>query len=74
MLRSESCLVSLQVDPLSSACEFICNEPGRASKDRAMPGKMESKDGAALEFGDDQFNEASSVFRPCFDSRKKATV
>jgi len=36
--------------------------------------KMESKDGAALEFGDDQFNEVSSVFRSCFDPRKKATV
>jgi len=39
-----------------------------------MPEKMESKDGAALEFDDDQFNEVSSVFRSCFDPRKKATV
>jgi hypothetical protein len=31
-----------------------------------MPEEMESKDGAALEIGDDQFNEVSSVFRPCF--------
>jgi len=54
--------------------ELICNEPGRGSKDRAMPEKMESKDGAAPEFGDDEFNEASSVFRSCFDSRKKTTV
>ena len=39
-----------------------------------MSGKMESKDGAAPKFGDDEFNEVSSVFRSCFDFRKKATV
>ena len=36
-----------------------------------MPERMESNDGAALEFGDDQFNEVSSVFRSCFDPRRK---
>ena len=37
-----------------------------------MPEKMESKDGAALEFGDDQFNEVSSVFRSCFDPTQES--
>jgi hypothetical protein len=41
---------------------------------KRCPRRWESKDDAALEFGEDQFNEASSVFRPCFDPGKKATV
>jgi hypothetical protein len=39
-----------------------------------MSEKLELRDGAALEFGDHQFNEASSVFKSCFDPRKKVTV
>jgi len=53
--------------------ELICNEPGRGSKDRAMPEKMECKGWRRPGIWY-WFNEVSSVLRSCFDSRKKATV